>query len=333
MNANHIVGKFFRVIDCLETGVLSANAFLVLLYLYREFTRSKHNPVDWNDAEAELDGRTLRSAVAELVHHGFIRPDCTLLSPRTRRPLKYPKRGKRFEGVKTFSFPWLVLDYRRLNASELKVYAVLWAEKNHRAYLSDLEIASNTGFSEPTVRRCLQALRELRLIVSRTEPRAWFKRIRNKSFQLHSALGDPAVTVIRQITLCDPEQPGRECTARGLYRPYLDFREIRPGDVRTLLDTLGAKVVNDNGEVIYCEMPARRTNEYRKVDSGTGFALVPTPERTRKGRQRFARESIWEMSIMYAGADGPRIVQQWFNALVRRNLTNGSWIEHRTPRF
>lgn len=311
------------MIDSPESCTLSGNAFLVLLYLYREFARSKQNPVVWNDAEAEIDERTLRSACAELVHNGFTQVDFTLLNPRTRRSLKYPKHGKRFEGIKTFSFPWLTLDFRRLNASELKVYAVLWGQKNHRVYLSDCEIASRTGFSEQTVRRCLQALREQQLITSRTEPRTWFKRIRNKAFHLRTALADQAVTVIRQITLCDPEQPGRECTARGLYRPYLDFREIRPGDVRSLLDQLGVRVISENGETIYCEIPAGRTNEFRKVDAQTGFSIAPTSERTRNGRPQFAHESIWEMSIKYAGADGPKIVQHWHDALVRRNLANG----------
>jgi hypothetical protein len=321
MNSNHIEGKFFRVIHSPETQALSPGAYLVLLYLYRQFAREKTNPACWDEREAEIDSRTLRSAVAELIHHGFIEADYTLLNPMTRSPFKYPKPGKRFEGVKTFSFPWLVLDYRRLNASELKLYAVLWAEKNHRSYLSDHEIAFATGFSEATVRRCLQALRAQRLITCRTEPRAWFKRIRNKSFRLRTTLADEVVTVIRQITLCDPERPGCECTARGLYSQYLDFREIRPGDVRSLLHRLGVKVISDNGEVIHCEMPFGRTNEYRKVDPQSGFSIVPTSERTRNGEPRFARESVWEMAHKYSGAEGYQIVQKWHDSLVRRNLT------------
>ncbi len=321
MNSNHIEGKFFRVIHSLETRALSPGAYLVLLYLYRQFAREKKNPACWDQREAEIDSRTLRGAVAELVHHGFLEADYTLLNPMTRQGVKYPKHGKRFEGIKTFSFPWLVLDYRRLNASELKVYAVLWAEKNHRSYLSDQEIAFATGFSEATVRRCLQALRAQRLITSRTEASARFKRIQNKSFRLRSALADEAVTVIRQITLCDPERPGCECTARGLYGQYLDFREIRPGDVRYLLHRLGVKIISDNGEVIHCEMPFGRTNEYRKVDPQSGFSIVPTPERTRNGEPRFVRESIWEMAHKYSGDEGYQIVRQWHDGLVRRNLT------------
>lgn len=321
MNAHHVIGKFYRTVDSPESRKLSGNAFLVLLYLYRQFSLSKVNPVDWNETEAEIDSRTLRTGIAELVHHRFIKADYTLLNPKTGRPLKYPKRGQRFENIKTFSFPWRVLDYRRLNASELKVYAVLWSEKNHRSYLSDSEIAFSTGFSETTVRRCLHTLRDQRLIVCRTEPRACFKRIKNKSDRLRSTLADPAVTVIRQISLCDPERPGRECTARGLYRQFIDFREIKPGDVLALLRKLGVRVISESTDIIHCTMPFGRANELRKVDPHTGFSLVPTAERNRKGEPRFAHESVWEMADKYKGAEGHEIVRHWHETLVRRNIT------------
>lgn len=332
MNANHIVGHFFRVIF---TNRLSPNAYLVLLYLYRRFASTKENPVYWGYDESEIDLRTLRTAHRELIHKGFIAEgligEYLLTAPDTGTPIIHPKKGQRFQGIGTFWFPWFVLDYRRLNASELLVYACLWAEKNHRVYLPDHEIASRTGLTERTVKRCLQSLRTQRMIACLTRERAWFTKIKRKSQGLVEALtmADPIrikklglnpATRIRQTTLCDPERPGVECTPRTLLRQWIDFKELRDGDVLVVLKKLGVTVLHDNGCTIYCEIPNARTNEYRKVDPQTGYSLIPSDKRNGKGRRKHVQESLWELAIRYRGEDGPRIVRHWYDDLVRRNV-------------
>lgn len=335
MNATNIVGHFFRMIDSLDTRFLSPNAYMILLYLYRRFTLTKENPVLWTYDEAEIDLRTLRTAHRELIHHGFVQEgllgEYLLVIPETRLSLVYPQYRKRFEGIRTFWFPWFVLDCRRLNASELLVYARLWREKNHRVYLTDAEIAAGTGLSERTVKRCLQNLRTGLMIRCLTKNRAWFMKIKNKSFGLRNALefADPRrvkpfeltpVTRIRQITLCDPERPGIECTPRTFLRQWIVFDEIRDGDVHVLLSRLGVKILNDNGEVIYCEIPGAPTNELRKVDPKTGFSLIPSDKRNRKGRRKFIRESIWEVAQQYEGDEGTAVVRRWYDDLIKRNV-------------
>ena len=337
MNANNIVGHFFRVIDdVVVSRSLSPNAYVVLLYLYRRFALTQDNPVIWDHEEADIDLRTLQGAQRELVHFGLALESAigayVLLNPKTRELLVYPNPRKRFAGIRTFRFPWFVLDYRRLNATELKVYACLWAEKNHRVYLTDSDIASKTAMSERTVRRCLQSLRKQGMIACRTEDRAWFTKIKNKSMGLLNTLtwADPLrmnrleitpVTRIRQITLCDPERPGIECTPRTFLRQWIDFNEIRDGDVLRLLHKLGVKVLHDSGAVIRCEIQnAIRTNDVRKVDPKTGFSLVPTEKRNRKGRRKALRESIWELAYRYKGEDGYGIVRGWYNDLIKRNV-------------
>jgi hypothetical protein len=305
---------------------------LVLLYLYRQYANLKVNPFFWRTQEAQIDARTLRKAEGELLEGGFaqirVLREYLLTDPDERTPIVYPKHGKKFDGIRTYSFPWLVLDYRRLNATELTVYACLWAEKNHRVYLTDGEIAGRTALSERTVKRCVQSLRERGMITCLTKDRASFASIKHKSVGLIDALswadrarlqplGLTPVTRIRQITLCDPERPGVECSPRTVFQRWSDFSEIRAGDVRELLGQLGVRIFNDNGSVIYCEIPG--TTRCRKVDPATGFSLLPTDENTDKGKRNYIRESVWELAERYQGEDGLDIVRQWYDELVKRN--------------
>jgi hypothetical protein len=330
-----MIGHFFRVINSFGKA-LSPNAHLILLYLYRQFAVDKANPFLWCHKQAQIDARTHRSAVDELIQGGFaqngFQDEYLLIDPVTLAPLDFPKRNQRFDGISTFSFPWFVLDYRRLNATELMVYACLWAEKNHRVYLTDAGIASKTGVSERTVKRCLQSLREHRLIQCETKDRASFASVKHKSAGLIEALawtdrarlqplGVTPVTRIRQITLCDPERPGVECTPRTLVNHWLDFDQIRDGDLRLLLEQLGVRVINDNGSVLYCEIPG--SAECRKVDPATGFSLVPSDRRGGKGKRQHIRQSIWELAERYQGEDGAGIVRQWHDELVKRNAVQG----------
>src|SRR5947209_4476943 len=112
MNANHIIGHFFRMIDSLDTRLLSPNAHMMLLYLYRRLALTKDNPVLWEHGEAEIDLRTARTAHRELIHHGFVQDGLLgqylLINPETRAPLIYPQPKKRFDGIRTFRFPWFV---------------------------------------------------------------------------------------------------------------------------------------------------------------------------------------------------------------------------------
>src|SRR5437762_275375 len=327
MNANNIVGHFFRVIDIQATWRLSPNAYLMLLYLWRGFALSQKSPVLWRYEEADIDLRTLRGAHRELVHHEFVQQgelgSYVLLNPETHQPLVYPKPRKRFDGIRTFRFPWFVLDYRRLNASEMRVYARLWEEKNHRVYLNDREVAVSTGMSVRTVKRCLQSLQQQKLIVSETMECARLAKIKNKSFRLNDVLQSlsvTGVTRIRQITLCDPERPGVKCTPRTLLRQWIDFAQIRDGDVMVLLHMLGVKVFHEKDSTIICELPnAGRNNDALKVDPKTGFSLVPTEQRNRKGKRKAVRQSLWELAYIYKGEDGYGIVRRWHDDLIKRN--------------
>jgi DNA-binding MarR family transcriptional regulator len=216
-----------------------------------------------------------------------------------------------------------------LNATELLVYALLWSEKKLTVYKPDSAIASETGLSERTVSRCLQSLREHRLIRCVTKERDVLAKIKRKGQDLADALartdktrlqplGLTPGTRIRQITLCDPERPGVDCTPRTVFQRWLDFSEIRPGDVRELLGQLGVRIFNDNGSVIYCEIPG--TTRCRKVDPATGFSLLPTDENTEKGKRKYIRESVWELAERYKGENGLDIVRQWYDELVKRNV-------------
>jgi hypothetical protein len=134
---------------------------------------------------------------------------------------------------------------------------------------------------------------------------------------MNEPLGVTPVTRIRQITLCDPERPGQECTPRTFIDHWLDFEQICDGDVRMLLEQLGVRVINDNGSVLYCEIAG--SAECRKVDPATGFSLVPSDRRDAKGKRQHIRQSIWELAERYQGENGLDIVRQWYDGLVRRN--------------
>jgi hypothetical protein len=88
-------------------------------------------------------------------------------------------------------------------------------------------------------------------------------------------------------------------------------------DVRMLLEQLGVRVINDNGSVLYCEIPSGA--ECRKVDPATGFSLAPSDRRDAKGKRQHIRQSIRELAEWYQGEDGLDIVRQWHDQLVKRN--------------
>jgi hypothetical protein len=323
LEAFNSTSYFYRMIESTRCRSLSPEAFVVLLYLYRRFAETKQQPVTWSYMESDLDIKTAKRAHAELIQRRFIRTaefgKYALLNPDTKALLMHPKTGQRFQGIRTFRFPWFVLDYRRLSPSALKLYAYLWDEKANKFYLTDQSLFLRTGLSERTVRNALRELEQNGKIITSIYPRAAFAR-RPQTKRIREALADSRVTRVRQIELCDPDYPGQSLRERALCHRRIEFTEFRDGDVLALLNELGVPVLRCDGRTIVCAIPSHDHRYQRHVDSQTGFSKLDTDERNRKGKRRQDTESIWEMAIKYKGDDGPKIVEHWYRNLTRRNV-------------